>query len=78
MNLVHRLVCRSAPWRWKVERWVIPWALDGLDPGEDILELGPGPGLTTDVLRERAARLDRLDVRSPRSCRLRCCTTCLP
>jgi hypothetical protein len=36
---------------------VIPWALDGLDPGEDVLELGPGPGLTTDVLRERAARL---------------------
>ena len=57
MNLLHRLVCRSALWRWTVERWVIPWALDGLDPGEDVLELGPGPGLTTDVLRERAARL---------------------
>jgi hypothetical protein len=57
MNLLHRLVCRSALWRWTVERWVIPWALDGVDPGEDVLELGPGPGLTTDVLRERAARL---------------------
>jgi ubiquinone/menaquinone biosynthesis C-methylase UbiE len=41
---------------------VIPWALDGLDPGEDVLELGPGPGLTTDVLRERAARLTAVEL----------------
>ncbi len=62
MNLLHRLVCRSALWRWKVERWVIPWALVGLDPGEDVLELGPGPGLTTDVLREQAARLTAVEI----------------
>ena len=41
---------------------MIPWALDGLDPGEDVLELGPGPGLTTDVLRERAARLTAVEI----------------
>jgi 16S rRNA A1518/A1519 N6-dimethyltransferase RsmA/KsgA/DIM1 with predicted DNA glycosylase/AP lyase activity len=41
---------------------VIPWALDGLDPGEDVLELGPGPGLTTDVLRERAARFTAVEI----------------
>jgi ubiquinone/menaquinone biosynthesis C-methylase UbiE len=62
MNLLHRLLCRSALWRWTVERWVIPWALDGLDPGENVLELGPGPGLTTDVLRERAARLTAVEI----------------
>ena len=62
MNLLHRLVCRSAPWRWTVECWVIPWALDGLDPGEEVLELGTGPGLTTDVLRERAARLTAVEI----------------
>ena len=44
MNLLHRLDCRSALWRWTVERWVIAWTLDGVDPGEDVLELGPGPG----------------------------------
>jgi SAM-dependent methyltransferase len=69
MNLPHRLICRSAPWRWTVECWVIPWALDGLDPGEDVLELGPGPGLTTDVLRGRAARLTALEI-DPRSASL--------
>jgi SAM-dependent methyltransferase len=62
MNLLHRLVCRSAPWGWTVGRWVIPWALDGLDLGEDVLELGPGPGLTTDVLRERTARLTAVEI----------------
>jgi SAM-dependent methyltransferase len=62
MNLLHRLVCRSALWRWTVERCVIPWALDGLDPGADVLELGPGPGLTTDVLRERTARLTAVEL----------------
>jgi len=62
MNLLHRLLCRSALWRWMVKRWVIPWALDGLDLGEDVLELGPGPGLTTDVLRERAAHLTAVEI----------------
>jgi Ribosomal RNA adenine dimethylase len=62
MNLLHRLACRSALWRWTVERWVIPWALDGLDPGEDVPELGPGPGLTADVLRERTARLTAVEL----------------
>jgi 16S rRNA A1518/A1519 N6-dimethyltransferase RsmA/KsgA/DIM1 with predicted DNA glycosylase/AP lyase activity len=41
---------------------VIPWALDGLDPGADVLELGPVPGLTTDVLRERTARLTAVEL----------------
>ncbi len=62
MNLLHRLVCRSGLWRWTVERWMIPWTLDGLDPGEDVLELGPGPGLTTDVLRGWVARLTTVEI----------------
>lgn len=61
MNLLHHLVCRSALWRWTVERWVVPWALDRLDLGEDVLEVGPGPGLTTDVLRKRATRLPAIE-----------------
>src|SRR5215211_3994575 len=62
MNLLHRLLCRSALWRWTVERLVIPWALDGLDSGEDVLELGPGPGLTTDALLERTTRLTAVEI----------------
>jgi SAM-dependent methyltransferase len=62
MNLLHRLVCRSALWRWTVERLVIRWALDGLDPGADVLELGPGPALTTGVLLKRTARLSAVEL----------------
>ena len=41
---------------------MIPWVLEGLDPGADVLELGSGPGLTTDVLRERTARLTAVEL----------------
>jgi hypothetical protein len=34
---------------------VIPWALRDVDLGARLLELGPGPGLTADMLR-RAVR----------------------
>jgi len=37
-----------------------PWALDGVDPGEDVLELGPG--LITDVLPQRTARLTAIEI----------------
>ena len=62
VNLLHRLVCRSAPWRWVVERRLLPWALDGLELGDSVLELGPGPGLTTDALRRRVAHLTALEI----------------
>lgn len=40
----------------------MPWALDGLDLGSDVLEIGPGPGLTTDVLRRRYAKITCLEI----------------
>jgi 16S rRNA A1518/A1519 N6-dimethyltransferase RsmA/KsgA/DIM1 with predicted DNA glycosylase/AP lyase activity len=39
---------------------VIPLALDGVDPDKDVLELGPG--LITDVLRQRTARLTAIEL----------------
>jgi len=62
VNLAHRVVCRSGPWRWVVRRRLVPWALDGLDLGDHALELGPGPGLTTDLIRARTARLTAAEV----------------
>jgi SAM-dependent methyltransferase len=41
---------------------LLPWVLDGCELGDDLLEVGPGPGLTTDVLRRRAARLTALEL----------------
>jgi hypothetical protein len=50
MNIFHRWYCRSAQWKTTVENEVVPWALEGMDLGNNVLEIGSGPGLTTDVL----------------------------
>ncbi len=62
MNLYHRLVCRSARWRRVLENKALPWVLDGLDLGDHLLEVGPGPGLTTDLLRRQVARLTAIEI----------------
>jgi SAM-dependent methyltransferase len=62
MNYVHRWICRSAYWRKAVESRILPWALDGVDLGANVLEVGPGPGVTTDLLRSRVPRLTCVEV----------------
>jgi len=62
MNLAHRWLCRSAYWRNTVETYILPWVLDGLHLGSNILEVGPGPGVTTDLLRTRVDRLTCVEV----------------
>jgi 16S rRNA A1518/A1519 N6-dimethyltransferase RsmA/KsgA/DIM1 with predicted DNA glycosylase/AP lyase activity len=61
MNWFHRQVCRSGRWR-RVERDLLPWALRGVELGDDVLEIGPGPGVTTDLLRGRTRWLTALEV----------------
>src|SRR5581483_3483801 len=41
---------------------IVPWVLEDIDLGADVLEIGPGPGLTTDLLRDRCAHLTALEV----------------
>lgn len=62
MNLVHRYLCRSARWGKMLEEIVMPWVLSGAELGQDVLEVGPGPGLTTDILRPRTARLTAIEI----------------
>ena len=40
----------------------MPWGLQGVDLGDRALELGPGPGLTTDYLRTRVGHLTSLEI----------------
>jgi 16S rRNA A1518/A1519 N6-dimethyltransferase RsmA/KsgA/DIM1 with predicted DNA glycosylase/AP lyase activity len=47
-----------------VEDELLPWVLDGYELGDDLLEVGPGPGLTTDVLRRHAARVTAVELDS--------------
>jgi SAM-dependent methyltransferase len=39
----------------------MPWILAGAELGNDVLELGPGPGLTSDLLCARCQRLTVLE-----------------
>lgn len=62
MNWFHRQVCGSGRWRRRLEKDLLPWALAGVELGDEVLEVGPGPGLTTDLLRARTKRLTALEV----------------
>ncbi len=49
----------------------MPWALDGVDLGEDVLEVGPGLGATTRVLARRPGRLSVIELENSSVQRLR-------
>jgi SAM-dependent methyltransferase len=62
VNKAHLEFCSSPEWARLVEDELLPWVLDGYELGEDLLEVGPGPGLTTDVLRRQAARVTAVEL----------------
>jgi SAM-dependent methyltransferase len=62
MNLIHRCLCRSASWRKVLEKFVVPWTLTDVQLGNEVLELGPGHGLTTDLLGSRLPRITALEI----------------
>jgi SAM-dependent methyltransferase len=57
MNDAHLEFCASPEWRTIVEELILPDALHDVDLGSEVIEIGPGPGLTTDVLRNRTDHL---------------------
>jgi ubiquinone/menaquinone biosynthesis C-methylase UbiE len=61
MNRFHRWLCRSERWRSTVAQR-LPWAIGNTDLGANVLEIGPGPGLTTDLLRAAVPRLTALEI----------------
>ena len=70
MNLLHRWYCGSSRWAALVEGALLPWALEGVELDADLLELGPGPGITTEVLRHRAARVTAVELDAALAVRL--------
>lgn len=61
MNRLHHWLCRSDHWRETLKQR-LPWILHGTDLGPHVLEIGPGPGLTTDLLRASVAKLTALEI----------------
>ncbi len=62
MNTIHNLICSSGRWAGRVERELLPWGLNGVELGDDVLEIGPGFGATTRVLARRSGRLSVLEL----------------
>jgi SAM-dependent methyltransferase len=62
VNEQHRVFCAGEDWRRMVQETILPEALRGVELGDDVIEVGPGPGFTTDVLRTRTARLTAVEI----------------
>ena len=61
MNRLHQWLCRSDLWRSTVAQR-LPWTIGETNLGPNVLEIGPGPGLTTDLLRTSVPRLTALEL----------------
>jgi ubiquinone/menaquinone biosynthesis C-methylase UbiE len=54
--------CGSDEWRAFVRDHLLPGAIGDLDLGDEVLEVGPGYGATTDVLAESVPRLTAVEI----------------
>ena len=50
MNRAHHFYCSREEWKRHVREDLVPPALEGVDLGDDVLEVGPGFGPATDAL----------------------------
>jgi SAM-dependent methyltransferase len=62
MNEGHLRFLASPEWARMLESDLLPWVLGVADLGDDVLEVGPGPGLTTDLLQRLAPKLTAVEV----------------
>ena len=64
MNRLHKWACNFNWWADTLKDHVVPWAVGETELGDCLLELGPGPGLTTELLAERVARVTAVEIES--------------
>jgi SAM-dependent methyltransferase len=62
VNAAHMEYCASDDWRRLVHETILPEALRGVYLGEAAIEIGPGPGFTTDILRTMTAHLTAVEI----------------
>ncbi len=61
MNRGHRELCASERWGTHIRETLVPWVLGDRPLGGSVLEIGPGPGLTTDVIRTRTRKVTAVE-----------------
>ena len=62
MNKSHLTYLASPEWAQALRADLLPWLETVADLGDDVLEVGPGPGLTTDLLRERVTAVTAVEI----------------
>jgi SAM-dependent methyltransferase len=62
MNEEHLRLCASAEWAALVRDELLPWVLGDDEFGDDVLEIGAGPGLVTDLLVEGGHRVTAVEI----------------
>lgn len=70
MNRLHLEYLGSPEWAQRLRTDLLPWIERVAALGDDVLEIGPGPGLTTDLLRERTERVTALEIDDALAARL--------
>ena len=62
MNRTHLEYLASSEWADRLQTDLVPWLESTVQLGDDVLEIGPGPGLTTDLLRQRVAAVTAVEL----------------
>ena len=65
MNQRHLELLVSEDWRMLLKDYLLPFAFGDRshgDLGDDVLEIGPGPGLTTDLVRVHLVKLTAIEL----------------
>jgi ubiquinone/menaquinone biosynthesis C-methylase UbiE len=62
MNSNHARLCPSPEWAEHIQQEILPEVTNGVELGQDMLEIGPGPGAATEWLRQRVQNLTVVEI----------------
>jgi ubiquinone/menaquinone biosynthesis C-methylase UbiE len=62
LNRLHHWYCSREAWKRHVREDLVPAALEGVELGSRVLEVGPGFGPATEALAQRAANVTALEI----------------
>jgi SAM-dependent methyltransferase len=62
MNEAHLNYLASDDWAARLEAGLVPWITRRAKLAKDVLEIGPGPGLTTDILLRLGAKVTAVEL----------------
>jgi SAM-dependent methyltransferase len=62
VNRTHIEFLSSPRWAEMLQADLLPWVVSVGALGDDVLEIGPGPGLTTDLLRDRVDHVTAVEI----------------